>query len=83
MKIVLSEPWKYTLYQEGEAMKLVVLCGTHALYEVFVDLEPEEIKGWKEKGKGYIDSLALEVHSSPDRFRRRKEAKEKGKGGLE
>ena len=40
---MVSDPWRYTAYEGDGRVFLSVLCGTHALYLVNIELNAEEL----------------------------------------
>ncbi len=65
MKEILQEHWLYCLYEDGERLILSVVCGTTEVYDIEVELTPEEKQQFVALGKPFIHSLALRINSHP------------------
>ena len=58
--------WSWTLYAAGERRFLSVLCGTVAMYELTVELDPAERERVGEIG--FLDAFAHEVAYRPTQW---------------
>ena len=70
--IVLQEDWFYTLKTENpETYILSVVCGSVGIYEITIQLDPEELKAFQLDGQPYIEKLANQIRSTPSLFLKR------------
>ncbi|WP_369049343.1 hypothetical protein [Tenacibaculum sp. UWU-22] len=68
MKELIKKKWDYTLYDNQKSLVLKVLCGTVAVYDISIELNPLEVEYYKNSGEGFIDKLAKEIQSNPSKF---------------
>lgn len=67
-----SEHYLYNLYQVGDKLKLVAVCGTVAIYDIAIWLTEEEATRYKTEGEPFIRSLALNISSFPSNYANRR-----------
>lgn len=70
-KELIRKDWDYTLYETPEGLLLSVLAGTVALFEVEILLSQEEYAQYQLLGFSYLDRLANEVRSEPEKYQNR------------
>lgn len=71
MKELIKQNWSYTLFETDNRFILKVLCGTIGLYEIMIELNNLEIKLYEEKGKSFIEELALKIQTNPSSYKKR------------
>ncbi len=65
MREIDTEPWRWTLYEEGDTLYLESCCShSFAYYSWTIALNDEETRRYTENGRTYLTSLACEIHSS-------------------
>jgi hypothetical protein len=72
MKILSQKQWDYELFGKDEQLYLSVLCGSSALFELQVKLNPSEENKYRTEGEKYIVELAEQIRSKPEDWISRK-----------
>lgn len=67
LRQVVTKAWSYTLYETDGQYVLSVLCGSAAMYELNIPLEPDDVARVTSDG-AFLDSLATEIRDNPHRF---------------
>lgn len=70
MKVIAESTWSWMLYGEGERRWLTVVCGTVGLYEIVIELDPEERQCIADD-PAQIEPLARAICGAPSRYRAR------------
>ncbi|MEV0136364.1 hypothetical protein AB0H83_49080 [Dactylosporangium sp. NPDC050688] len=68
MDVVAEGPWAWMLYVDGDRHVLCVVCGTVAVYELAMQLRPDEVDAFRAGGAAALDRLARQVADAPRRF---------------
>ncbi|MDG6108611.1 hypothetical protein Daura_25225 [Dactylosporangium aurantiacum] len=68
MDVVAEEPWAWMLYVDGDRHVLCVVCGTVAMYELAMQLRPDEIGAYRAGGAPALDRLARQAADAPRQF---------------
>lgn len=68
MKVVFNDNWNYTIFEDGERLYLLVLCGTIGVFERLIELHGEEIRLWKEGGVKGLMPLIESIRNAPQKF---------------
>jgi hypothetical protein len=55
---LINKPWNYTFSENNEKYYLSVMCGSIAMFEINIELNPSEIANYKDKGFCFIDETA-------------------------
>ena len=59
----------YRLFEADDGrLRLGVLCGGIAMYEIAFDLSDDEVVQYRSEGKAFLDSLAIEAARDPEKF---------------
>lgn len=68
MKELIKKDWDYILYEDNQKFILSVLAGTIALYNIDIILNEDESLKYQATGQSYIDQLASEIRSQPEKY---------------
>lgn len=68
MDVIAEGRWAWLLYADRTRYVLCVVCGSVALYELAIELRPEEIEAFRAGGEGVIDRLARQVSDAPSTY---------------
>ena len=73
-KILHEKDWTYKLVKEQNSEKyfLEVVCGGVGMFELIIQLTPDEVAKFLEGGEAYISSLALEISQNHTAYMNRK-----------
>ena len=72
MKTIFKKNWAYVFYQKEEDFFLEAVCGSVAIFELTIKLNPEEKSAFLAQGEEYISCLAQAISNSPQNFQNRK-----------
>lgn len=65
MQMIAHAPWEWSLFRDGDAYYLLVICGSQPLVDVVVALTAEEIAAWQQTHTTSITALAHIIHATP------------------
>ena len=69
MKELVKKDWEYTLLEnENGDLVLSVLVGTILMLDFDIILTPKEKEAYEKEGIAFLDKLAADVQSYPDRY---------------
>jgi hypothetical protein len=71
MREIIKKPWNYTFFEDDGKYYLSVSCGTVAVFDINVQLTPEEINLYNEVGENFIDKLVGEIQYAPKEYSNR------------
>jgi hypothetical protein len=74
MKIIRQENFSYVLFEEDGKIYLNVLCGGAAMYDITIELSPEEAKSCQ-TSQNKLEKLVGEISYSPEKYKARWECK--------
>ena len=69
--LIFSEHWAYDFFEKDGRYYLCVPCGTVAVYDVTVELTPNEFTAYEAGGEEAIRSLADQIRFSPSSYQQR------------
>jgi hypothetical protein len=61
MEVISERSWAWMLFHEAGRYFLSVLCGTVGLYGVEIELNEQEIDGFKTSGDDFVSALASKI----------------------
>ena len=70
-RILLDEPWSFTLAEHADGLRLSVLAGTVGVYEVNIRLTDDEGARYADEGDAAIRALVADIVEHPDAYRER------------
>lgn len=65
MQMIAHAPWEWSLFRDGDAYYVLVICGSQPLIDVVVALTAEEIAAWQQTHTTSMAALVHLIHSSP------------------
>ena len=68
MDVIAEGPWAWMLYADRARHVLCVVCGSVALYELAVELRPDELAAFRDGGEEAVDLLARQVADAPREY---------------
>ena len=72
MPIIASEHWGHEFFDKDGHSYLCVPCGTVAVFDVTVELTPEEFAAYERDGLTVVRSLADQIRFRPNDYQHRK-----------
>ena len=71
MKELIKKNWSYTFFERDISYILQVMCGSVAMYEITIMLDPNEEIRYKKEGESFIDNLAKDIQTYPSKYTKR------------
>jgi len=72
MEKIIDKYYDYILYQKENDLILSVVCGTVAVYDITIALNPQETQEYHKKGGSFLDTLASTIRSYPEEYFKRR-----------
>lgn len=72
MPIIDSEHWGHEFFDKDGRYYLCVPCGTVAVYDLTVELTPEEFAAYERDGVSVVRALADQIRFRPNAYQDRK-----------
>lgn len=75
-EVLCGEPWSFELVRkQSRGLELKVICGGVGIFEVCVELTPQEVDRWEKEGASFLRGLVKEIQSDPSKYRHRSPGK--------